>query len=561
MGSYRSGATMTNIQMTEWEWPSEPRFLMCTPLSHAGAAFFVPVLLLGGSLVVVPYFEPGLVLKTIEEERITATMLVPTMLYMLMDHPDFATRDLSSLETVYYGAAAMSPTRLKEAIDRLGPIFFQYYGQAEGPMTICVLRKDEHDTTTWTAWPRAADPCPWVHVKLLDDDLNEVPRGEPGEICVRGPLVMQGYWNKPEQTAEALAGGWLHTGDIAREDEDGFYTIVDRKKDMIVTGGFNVFPREVEDVISSHPAVANVAVIGVPDDRWGEAVKAVVVLRPDASVDGLGRRRRADRAGEGGQGLDPGAEVGRLRRRDPAQPARQARQEGPPPAVLDGHRPSGQLTGVRGRRQPETTPPSMIVVTTWRDDGSSSTCDSGPSSTTRSAGAPTATRRGAAAGGLGRRQEQGQRPLGRHRLAQPERLAPGGAALDGRGHVAPRVGVAVRARRCCRPPGCPPRSGCGTGTGAAGRRRRPRPGSGRRVRGRIPGWSPPSRPRDATIDRRSGGTTDPCSMRSPGRLPTSSQAARARASPARVTQWTATGRSASWAARIHRIRSSSDGSA
>jgi fatty-acyl-CoA synthase len=285
MGSYRSGAAMTQIQMTEWEWPERPRFLMCTPLSHAGAAFFVPVLLLGGSLVVVPYFEPGLVLKTIEEERITATMLVPTMLYMLMDHPDFATRDLSSLETVYYGAAAMSPTRLREAITRLGPIFFQYYGQAEGPMTICVLRKGEHDIDDLDRLATCGRPVPWVHVKLLDDDLDEVPRGEPGEICVRGPLVMQGYWNKPEQTAETLAGGWLHTGDIAREDEDGFYTIVDRKKDMIVTGGFNVFPREVEDVVSSHPAVANVAVIGVPDDRWGEAVKAVVVLRPGAAVE------------------------------------------------------------------------------------------------------------------------------------------------------------------------------------------------------------------------------------------------------------------------------------
>ena len=285
MGSYRSGATMTQIQMTEWEWPREPRFLMCTPLSHAGAAFFVPVLLLGGSLVVVPYFEPGLVLETIERERITATMLVPTMLYTLMDHPDFATRDLSSLETVYYGAAAMSPARLREAITKLGPIFFQYYGQAEGPMTICVLRKDEHDVDDLARLATCGRPVPWVHVKLLDDAGEEVPRGEPGEICVRGPLVMRGYWNKPEQTAEALAGGWLHTGDIAREDEDGFYTIVDRKKDMVVTGGFNVFPREVEDVISAHPAVANVAVIGVPDERWGEAVKAVVVLRPGESVE------------------------------------------------------------------------------------------------------------------------------------------------------------------------------------------------------------------------------------------------------------------------------------
>jgi fatty-acyl-CoA synthase len=284
MGSYRSGAAMSQIMLTEWEWPREPRFLMCTPLSHAGAAFFIPVLLLGGSLVVVPYFEPGLVLETIERERITATMVVPTMLYMLMDHPDFASRDLSSLETVYYGAAAMSPTRLAEAIDKLGPIFFQYYGQAEAPMTVCVLRKDEHDVTRPERLATCGRPVPWVHVALLDDSGNEVPRGEAGEICVRGPLVMQGYWNKPEQSAEALAGGWLHTGDIAREDDEGYYTIVDRKKDMIVSGGFNVFPREVEDVISSHPSVAAVAVIGVPDDRWGEAVKAVVVPRPGSEV-------------------------------------------------------------------------------------------------------------------------------------------------------------------------------------------------------------------------------------------------------------------------------------
>jgi fatty-acyl-CoA synthase len=284
MGSYRAGATMAQIMLTEWEWPREPRFLMCTPLSHAGAAFFIPVLLLGGSLVVVPYFDPGLVLETIERERITATMVVPTMLYMLMDHPDFATRDLSSLETVYYGAAAMSPTRLAEAIERLGPIFFQYYGQAEAPMTICVLRKDEHDVARPERLATCGRPVPWVHVALLDDAGNEVPRGEPGEICVRGPLVMQGYWNKPEQTAEALAGGWLHTGDIAREDDEGYYTIVDRKKDMIVSGGFNVFPREVEDVISSHPSVSAVAVIGVPDERWGEAVKAVVVPRPGAEM-------------------------------------------------------------------------------------------------------------------------------------------------------------------------------------------------------------------------------------------------------------------------------------
>jgi fatty-acyl-CoA synthase len=126
---------------------------------------------------------------------------------------------------------------------------------------------------------------PWLDVRLLDDDLNEVPQGELGEICVRGPLIMKGYWKKPAETAEAFRGGWLHTGDIARKDKDGFMSIVDRKKDMIVTGGFNVFPREIEDVISAHPSVASVAVVGVPDDKWGEAVKACVVLRAGLSVD------------------------------------------------------------------------------------------------------------------------------------------------------------------------------------------------------------------------------------------------------------------------------------
>jgi fatty-acyl-CoA synthase len=286
MQTYRSGATLTQIQLAEWEWPEDTRFLISTPLSHAGAAFFVPTLLRGGCIVVLPGFDPTAVLEAIQKYKITATMLVPTMLYILMDHPKLDDYDLSSLETVYYGASAMSPTRLKEAIERFGSIFFQFFGQSECGMTISVLKKDEHDTTDMARLATCGRAVPWLKVALLDDDLNEVPDGEPGEICVRGPLVMKGYWNKPEQTAETLAGGWLHTGDIARKDAQGFLTIVDRKKDMIVSGGFNVFPREIEDVIGTHPAVAQVAVIGVPDEKWGEAVKAVVVLRPDQSVTG-----------------------------------------------------------------------------------------------------------------------------------------------------------------------------------------------------------------------------------------------------------------------------------
>ena len=285
VGTYRSTSTMTNIQMAEWQWPDELRFLCCTPLSHAGAAFFVPTLLRGGSLYVLPYFDPERVVDTIVEHRITATMLVPTMIYVLLDHPKLAAADVSSLETLYYGAAAMSPSRLAEGIERLGSIFFQFYGQAECPMTISVLRKEEHLIDRPDRLASCGRAVPWLDVALLDDDGRAVPDGEAGEICVRGPLVMKEYLNKPDQTAEAFKHGWLHTGDVARADDEGFMTIVDRKKDMIVTGGFNVFPREIEDVLSSHPSVSAAAVIGVPDDKWGEAVKAVVVCRPGASVD------------------------------------------------------------------------------------------------------------------------------------------------------------------------------------------------------------------------------------------------------------------------------------
>lgn len=285
VGSFRSGAALNQIQMSEWQWPEDNRFLICTPLSHAGAAFFIPTLLRGGALIVLPAFEPGAVLEAIEKHKITATMLVPTMIYMLMDHPDLPKRDVSSLQTLFYGASAMSPARLQEGIKNFGQIFFQFYGQTECGMTISVLRKEEHLADDPARLATCGRPVPWLDVRLLDDDLNEVPQGELGEICVRGPLIMKGYWKKPAETAEAFRGGWLHTGDIARKDKDGFMSIVDRKKDMIVTGGFNVFPREIEDVISAHPSVASVAVVGVPDDKWGEAVKACVVLRAGLTVD------------------------------------------------------------------------------------------------------------------------------------------------------------------------------------------------------------------------------------------------------------------------------------
>ena len=170
---------------------------MCTPLSHAGAAFFVPTIIKGGELVVLTKFDPAEVLRVIEEQKITATMLVPSMIYALMDHPDSHTRDLSSLETVYYGASAMNPVRLAEAIRRFGPIFAQYYGQSEAPMVITYLAKGDHDEKRLTSCGR---PTLFARTALLGEDGKPVPQGEVGEICVSGPLLSGGYWNLPEET-------------------------------------------------------------------------------------------------------------------------------------------------------------------------------------------------------------------------------------------------------------------------------------------------------------------------------------------------------------------------
>ncbi len=281
MMTSQATTTMTTIQLAEWEWPENPRFLMLTPLSHAGAAYFLPTLVKGGEMHVMAKFDPGEALRVIEEKKITATFVVPAMLYALMDHPDSHTRDLSSLETVYYGASAINPVRLAEAIRRFGKIFAQNYGQSEAPMAISYLGKNDHDEKRLSSCGR---PTLFARCALLDAEGNAVPQGEVGEVCVSGPLLSGGYWQLPEQTAETFKDGWLRTGDMAREDEDGFWFIVDRVKDMIVTGGFNVYPREVEDVIAEHPAVAQVCVVGAPDDKWGETVTAVVVLRAGADT-------------------------------------------------------------------------------------------------------------------------------------------------------------------------------------------------------------------------------------------------------------------------------------
>jgi fatty-acyl-CoA synthase len=280
---HRALIAMTLVVYADWDWPAEIRFLAATPISHAAGVTLYPIMLRGGFVRLVQGFEVEAYCRVIEQERITAAFLVPTLIYALIDAPLVRARfDLSSLDMIVYGAAPMSPDRLREGIRLFGKVFVQLYGQTEAPQCVTTLRKIDHDDRKPGRLGSCGRPNPLVEVKLFDADMREVGEGEPGEICVRGTLVMDGYWKRPEATAEAFRGGWLHTGDVAVRDAEGYLYIVDRTKDMIISGGFNIYPREVEDALMAHHAVASAAVIGIPDEKWGEAVKAFVVLKPGA---------------------------------------------------------------------------------------------------------------------------------------------------------------------------------------------------------------------------------------------------------------------------------------
>jgi fatty-acyl-CoA synthase len=272
------------MMAAEWEWPDDLRLLAATPVSHAAGMLALPTALLGGSFHMLSGFDGDALLDYVARERISATFLVPAMIYRLLDLARAKPRDLSSLKTVFYGAAPMLPSRLAEGIELFGPVFMQLYGQSEAPTCISWLGKRQHDLKQPHRLASCGVPFADIDVALLDEHGRCVAAGEVGEVCVRGPHVMAGYWKRPEETAAALAGGWLHTGDMGRFDVDGYLYLVDRKKDMIISGGFNIFPREVEDVIAALPGVAMVAVVGVPDERWGEAVTALVVPRPGQTV-------------------------------------------------------------------------------------------------------------------------------------------------------------------------------------------------------------------------------------------------------------------------------------
>ncbi|HUE62915.1 MAG TPA: AMP-binding protein [Rhizomicrobium sp.] len=267
-----------------------PVHLVITPLSHAAGVYGSCLLTHGGTNILLEHAEPGAILDAIENHRVTTLFLPPTLIYMLLGHPDVRSRDFSSLRSMLYGAAPVAEQKLREALDIFGPILVQLYGQSEALMICAFMSAEEHVEALTN--PQLAQRLfaagregPMVRVEIMSDDGSILSPRAQGEIVVRGEIVMDRYFDDPEATRQAQLYGWHHTGDIGFKDEDGFIYIVDRKKEMIISGGFNIFPREVEQVVLTHPAIQDCAVVGIPDPKWGEAVMAAVELRSGARLD------------------------------------------------------------------------------------------------------------------------------------------------------------------------------------------------------------------------------------------------------------------------------------
>ncbi|MGZ8178978.1 acyl-CoA synthetase [Williamsia sp. SKLECPSW1] len=277
----RNLQTMTSVVLMRYPFEGRPRYLALAPLTHAAGVLCFPIMALGGEIVVMDHPDVGEFLELVARHRITHTFLPPTVIYMVLAHDALDATDLSSLQCFWYGAAPISTSRLAEALDRIGPMA-QLFGQSEAPMMISTLSPAEHRLPDGTIHHErlssAGFPSPLVTVAVLDEDGRVLPAGTRGEVCVRGPLVMAGYYRNPEATAAASTHGWHHTGDIGFLDDDGLLHVVDRAKDMIITGGFNVYSAEVEQALMAHDAVRDCAVVGLPDEKWGERVTAVVLL-------------------------------------------------------------------------------------------------------------------------------------------------------------------------------------------------------------------------------------------------------------------------------------------
>ena len=277
------------ILADSWALSEETRLLLAMPIFHLGgrgaqlAQQFV-----GGATLIHQRFDERRFCRDVQEYRITTTLLAPTMVQRILDLPDVDEYDLSSLQTIVYSAAPMPPPLLGRALDRFGPVLEQAYGMTEsGPLGTALLKSDHivgGDATSLARLGSAGRANRECEVAILAENGTIAAPGEPGEILVRTPSMMVGYWQNPQATKEALRNGWLHTGDIGTMDEDGYVTIVDRKKDMIVSGGENIYSREVEEAIMAHSSVTEAAAIGISDPKWGESVKAIVVLKEGVAM-------------------------------------------------------------------------------------------------------------------------------------------------------------------------------------------------------------------------------------------------------------------------------------
>jgi acyl-CoA synthetase (AMP-forming)/AMP-acid ligase II len=264
--------------------------LHAAPLSHGSGLYSLPNIGKAATNVILASksFDPELVLKTIQEYRVTNMFVAPTMIKLMVESNAVDRYDHKSLTALNYGGAPILVEDLKQAMVKLGPCLVQVFGQAESPMTLSYLPHRDHMLEgSLEQMKRLASSGLQrtdVELKIFDADDNELPPGETGEIVSRSDLVMKGYWRNPEATEDTIRNGWLHTGDMGYMDEKGYLFIMDRSKDMIISGGENIYPREIEEVLIKHPAVREVAVIGVPDPKWGEAIKAVVSLLPGQSA-------------------------------------------------------------------------------------------------------------------------------------------------------------------------------------------------------------------------------------------------------------------------------------
>lgn len=263
--------------------------LHAAPMSHASGAMGLTHFMLGARQIVIPKFDALESLRLIEREKVTTTFLAPTMIQMLLQHPEHDRHDKSSLHSVVYGGAPMPVEHLKEAIRQWGPVFIQGYGQWEAPQLVTYLDQEQHGVAVAQGLEHrlasAGTPILFCAVAIMDDAGNLLPAGAEGEIVTSGDHLMVGYLDNPEATAADRQGIWQRTGDVGKFDADGFLYITDRKKDLIITGGSNVYPREIEETLHAHPDVQEVIVIGIPSDRWGEQVHALVVTKPQSAFD------------------------------------------------------------------------------------------------------------------------------------------------------------------------------------------------------------------------------------------------------------------------------------